>query len=132
MKSIIKGKSTGFFLLLFAAVMAVAAGVYYYTWSQTTHAMNTVVILSVAVGLAVNILLWFVDSDYLIVALTALYSVSLFQLLVDSAGSFADAYQGIVMFGDPTQVGTIIVIAILFALGVLSTIVAGFVKCKKA
>ena len=58
-----------------------------------------------AAGLAVNLLLLFVDSDYLVVILTALYGVGMIQLLVDNAGSFADAYQGIVMFGDPTQVG---------------------------
>ena len=72
------------------------------------------------------------DSDYLVVILTALYGVGMIQLLVDNAGSFADAYQGIVMFGDPTQVGTVLTIAALAAVAALAVIVAGFMNRRKA
>ena len=104
----LKNKAAGFYLLLVALVFAVISTIYYVSWAQANFAMNSVVVIAMAAGLAVNLLLLFVDSDYLVVILTALYGVGMIQLLVDNAGSFADAYQGIVMFGDPTQVGTVL------------------------
>ena len=128
----LKNKAAGFYLLLVALVFAVISTIYYVSWAQANFAMNSVVVIAMAAGLAVNLLLLFVDSDYLVVILTALYGVGMIQLLVDNAGSFADAYQGIVMFGDPTQVGTVLTIAALAAVAALATIKAGFTKRRKA
>ncbi len=132
MKSFFKEKAVGFYLLIAAGLLAIGAAIYYITWATANHAMSNIVLLGFGLGVAVNVLLLFLDNDYLIIAQTALYSVALVQLLVDSAGSFADAYQGIVMFGDPTQVGTIIKIAALIGVGVIMSIVSGFVNRKKA
>ena len=128
----LKNKAAGFYLLLVALVFAVISTIYYVSWAQANFAMNSVVVIAMAAGLAVNLLLLFVDSDYLVVILTALYGVGMIQLLVDNAGSFADAYQGIVMFGDPTQVGTVLTIAALAAVAALTVIVAGFMNRRKA
>ena len=128
----LKNKGAGFYLLLVALVFAVISTIYYVSWAQANFAMNSVVVIAMAAGLAVNLLLLFVDSDYLVVILTALYGVGMIQLLVDNAGSFADAYQGIVMFGDPTQVGTVLTIAALAAVAALAVIVAGFMNRRKA
>lgn len=131
MKSFLKNKAVGFYLLLVAMVFAAISIISYASWATATYSMNNVVLIALGVGLAVNVLLLFVDSDYLLIALTALYSVGMFQLVVDNAGSFADAYQGIVMFGDPTQVGTVLTITALIAVGVVTTIVASFLNRKK-
>ena len=128
----LKNKAAGFYLLLVALVFAVISTIYSVSWAQANFAMNSVVVIAMAAGLAVNLLLLFVDSDYLVVILTALYGVGMIQLLVDNAGSFADAYQGIVMFGDPTQVGTVLTIAALAAVAALATIIAGFMNRRKA
>ena len=128
----LKNKAAGFYLLLVALVFAVISTIYYVSWAQANFAMNSVVVIAMAAGLAVNLLLLFVDSDYLVVIPTALYGVGMIQLLVDNAGSFADAYQGIVMFGDPTQVGTVLTIAALAAVAALAVIVAGFMNRRKA
>ena len=128
----LKNKAAGFYLLLVALVFAVISTIYYVSWAQANFAMNSVVVIAMAAGLAVNLLLLFVDSDDLVVILTALYGVGMIQLLVDNAGSFADAYQGIVMFGDPTQVGTVLTIAALAAVAALAVIVAGFMNRRKA
>ena len=128
----LKNKAAGFYLLLVALVFAVISTIYYVSWAQANFAMNSVVVIAMVAGLAVNLLLLFVDSDYLVVILTALYGVGMIQLLVDNAGSFADAYQGIVMFGDPTQVGTVLTIAALAAVAALAVIVAGFMNRRKA
>jgi hypothetical protein len=39
-----------------------------------------------------------------------------------------DAFQGINMFGDATQVGNIVSIAIVMGIGVLLTIISGFLR----
>lgn len=132
MKSIIKDKAFGFYLLLLACILAVASFAYYVSWAQANLAVNSVIILGLVIGFAINVLLLFYDNAFLVIATTVSYSVALCQLLVDSVGSFADAFQGIVMFGDPTQVGTIINISLLIAAGVIITIVSGFLKRVKA
>lgn len=132
MKTFLKGKAAGFYLLLIAMVLGIIATISYVVWGNANYAMNNVVVIAMAAGIVVNLLMLFVDSDYLLVALTALYSVGMFQLIVDNAGSFADAYQGIVMFGDPTQVGAVLTMAGMIVAGVIAVIVAGFIGRKKA
>lgn len=131
MKSFFKGKAAGFYLLMAAGVLAIAAAIYYISWATENHAMNNIVLLGFGLGIAINVLLLFFDNDYLVVLQTALYSIALIQLFADSAGSFADAYQGIVMFGDPTQVGTIITIGVIIGGGVVMSICSGFMGRKK-
>ena len=131
MKAVMKQKTFGYGLLVLAAVLAVVSAVYYILWARANFALNTIVVLGLGVGFALNLLLLFLDSDFLVVLLTALYSSALLQLLVDSAGSFADAYQGIVMFGDPTQVGTILTIGAIIAGSVVAVILSGFLGRRK-
>lgn len=132
MKTMLAKKTAGFYLLLLAGILAITSGVYYLLWSTANYNMNQMIPIVWGVGLLVNILLLFWDNDYLLILITALYSIGLFQLLVDSAGSFADAYQGIVMFGDPTQIGTILTISAIIAVGILACIAAGFMGRRKA
>lgn len=132
MKTFLKGKTAGFYLLLIAIVLGIVATINYAVWGNANYALNKVVVIAMGAGLVVNLLMLFVDSDYLLVCLTALYSVGMFQLIVDNAGSFADAYQGIVMFGDPTQVGEVLTMAGMIAVCVIAVIAAGFTGRKKA
>lgn len=132
MKAFLKGKAAGFYLLLIAMILGIVATIGYVVWGKANYAMNNVVVIAMAAGVAVNLLILFVDSDYLLVGQTALYSVGMLQLIVDNAGSFADAYQGIVMFGDPTQVGAVLTMAGMIAAGVMAVIAAGFIGRKKA
>lgn len=132
MKAFLKGKAAGFYLLLIAMILGIVATIGYVVWGKANYAMNNVVVIAMAAGVAVNLLILFVDSDYLLVGLTALYSVGMLQLIVDNAGSFADAYQGIVMFGDPTQVGAVLTMAGMIAAGVMTVIAAGFIGRRKA
>jgi hypothetical protein len=126
MITIKKGKRIGFYFLLLAGIFAIASFARYMLWAPANDALNSIILLSLILGFALNILLVFYDNDYLLIVLTVLYSISFFQLIVDSIGSFVDAYQGIVMFGDPTQVGTIVSINILIAISILTSIAAGF------
>ena len=132
MKTFLKKKAAGYYLLLIAMIIGIIAAINYLVWADAHYAMNNVVVIAMGAGLAVNLLLLFVESDYLLIALTALYSIGMLQLLVDNAGSFADAYQGIVMFGDPTQVGAVLTMAGMIGVSVLAVITAGFIGRRKA
>ena len=126
-----KEKAIGFYTLLLAGLLAVVSFIRYIGWAPAHDAMNSLILLGLIAGFAVNVLLIFFDSDYLIIVMTALYSIALFQLLVDSVGSFVDAYQGIVMFGDPSQVGTILSISALITASIAASVFTGFLRRKK-
>ena len=82
-------------------------------------------------GCLVGIAAFLFSSDLLLVADTALCSCGMLQLAVSSAGSFADWYQGIVMFGDPSQVPRILTICILALTAVVLLIITGFMGLGK-
>ncbi|MHC1721768.1 MAG: hypothetical protein AB9836_01040 [Aminipila sp.] len=126
-----KYRAAGIWPLLLAAVFAVVSFIRYFIWAQANYAMNNLVLIGLAAGFAVNVMLFVIDSDYLIILLTVLYSIALLQLVVDSVGSFVDAYQGIVMFGDPTQVGAILILCALIGAGVLCVIISGFMQRRR-
>jgi len=130
MRFVLRRKKTGFYLLLAAVLLAIVSFIYYLTWSQTQYNTNYVVLTGIAAGFVLNVLVLLLNSDYLFVLTTISYSVALFQLLSDSAGSFADAYQGIVMFGDPTQVSTILTICALLGVNILFVIISGFTGAR--
>lgn len=90
--------------------------------------MDAVILAALIVGLLIDIVLIFKDSDYLIILTTVFYSIAVFKLLVNSVGSFVDAFQGINMFGDATQVSTIISISIVMLVSVILSIIASFLK----
>lgn len=126
-----KTKGVGFYFLILAAVLALVSFARYMQWAPLHYAMSPVILIGLIAGFAVNILLLFWDNEYVVIITTVLYAVGLFQLLVNSVGSFVDAYQGIVMFGDPTQVGTIVSISVGIAGSCIAMIIAGFLTRVK-
>lgn len=127
----LKNKSIGFYFVLAAGVSAIVSIIYFLIWAPSHNAMDTWIIVPLIGGLALDILLIFYESDYFIVLSTALYSISVAKLLTNSVGSFVDAFQGINMFGDATQVNTIIYISIIMLVSVLFSIMASFLKRVK-
>ena len=93
--------------------------------------MNSFIVAALAVGIVLDVILFFKDNDFVIIATVVCYTAAMVTLLTDSVGSFVDAYQGIVMFGDASQVGTITSIAVTMGIGVLLSIVASFLKREK-
>lgn len=132
MKACLRNKAAGFYLRLAALLTGLIALGYYLIWSRGTAGMNVTVLLGLGAAIGLNLLECFLHNEYLVVLTTAGYSVGFMQLLSDSAGSFADAYQGIVMFGDPTQVGAILTICGLMMVSILTTIVSGFMKTLRS
>ena len=93
--------------------------------------LDIMIILGFIVGIVLGILLMFYENPILIVLTTAAFAVAGIRLLTDSVGSFVDAYQGINMFGDATQVGNIISMTVLIMIGVVASLVSSFLKRVK-
>lgn len=131
MKGLLSKKAIGFYPAMAAGIAAIISIIRFMMWAPAHKSMDAVVVAALAAGLAIEILLIFKDNDYLMILTTACYSVALVKLLTGSVGSFVDAFQGINMFGDATQVSTIISIGIVMLASVLLSIAASFLKRVK-
>ena len=119
MKSLLTNRKAGVYVLIVSILLQLVSAVNYLVWAPGAGGIDTLV----ALGLF--------SSDLLLVADTALCSCGMLQLAVSSAGSFADWYQGIVMFGDPSQVPRILTICILALTAVVLLIITGFMGFGK-
>lgn len=131
MKEMLGKKTIGYYLTAAAAIIAIISLVRFVLWAPAHYAMDMMIVAGLAVGILIDVVLFFKDNEYLMVLSTACYSVAVFKLLTNSVGSFVDSYQGINMFGDSTQVGTILSISIVMAISVLLSIVASFMARTK-
>jgi len=131
MKNFLKDRKTGVYVLLAALLLQSASLINYLAWAIGLNNMDAIVMGGLALGLLTGIGTLLLSSDLLVVVSTALCSCGVLQLVVTNAGSFADAYQGIVMFGDPSQVGRILSICITAVLAVVMLIIAGFMGFGK-
>lgn len=128
---LLKNKTKGALLPLIAGALALAAMILFLVWAPGHNAAHPVIPIALAAGIAAGLLFFLTDVDYLGLAATAGYSIAFFTLLSDSVGSFVDAFQGIVMFGDATQVGIILVMSGLMCASILLSILACFAKRRK-
>lgn len=131
MKELMNKKALGFYLASLAGIVAIISTIYYVAWAPAHNAMNSLVLAALIIGIIIDVVLIIYDNSYLIIATTVCYSIAFFQILADSVGSFVDMFQGIVMFGDSTQVTTIISICSLILVSVIASIIASFMKRVK-
>lgn len=131
MSEMLKEKAIGFYFLAVTVIIGIVSLVRFVLWAPSHHTMDLVIIAALVMGIVLNVLLLIKDNDYLIILMTACYSVVTVKVLTDSVGSFVDAFQGINMFGDASQVGTIISISAVMGVGVLLSIIASFLKRVK-
>lgn len=130
MKNLWKDRKAGGYVLIVSVLLQIVSAVNYFTWAGA-GSMDIVVLGGICLGALVGIAAFVFGSDLLLVADTALCSCGVLQLAVASAGSFADWYQGIVMFGDPGQVPRILTICATALTAILLLIVAGFMGTGK-
>lgn len=130
MKSLWKDRKAGGYVLIVSILLQIVSAVNYFTWAGA-GGMDPVVIGGICLGALAGIAAFLFGSDFLLVADTALCSCGILQLAVASAGSFADWYQGIVMFGDPGQVPRILTICATALMAILLLIVTGFMGIGK-
>ena len=131
MKSLLTNRKAGVYVLIVSILLQLVSAVNYLVWAPGAGGIDTLVALGFGIGCLVGIAAFLFSSDLLLVAGTALYSCGMLQLAVSSAGSFADWYQGIVMFGDPSQVPRILTICILALTAVVLLIITGFMGFGK-
>lgn len=131
MKEKLNTKAVGFYFVVLAGIFAIISAVRFLSWAPGHNGMDSIIIAALVIGIVLDIILMVKDNDYLIVLTTACYSVAAVKLLTNSVGSFVDAFQGINMFGDSTQVGTIISISAVMGISILLSIIAGFLKRVK-
>lgn len=131
MKSLFTNRKAGVYVLIVSILLQLVSAVNYLSWAPGAGGIDTLVALGLGLGCLVGIAAFFFSSDLLLVADTALCSCGLLKLAVSSAGSFADWYQGIVMFGDPSQVPRILTICILALTAVVLLIITGFMGLGK-
>jgi hypothetical protein len=124
-------KAIGFYFVIIAAVVAVVSLIRFLMWAPNHNASDMLIVAALLVGLVADVVIVFKDIDLLNVVATACYSIAAVKIFTDSVGSFVDALQGINMFGDATQVGTIISIGAVMWVGVLLSIIASFLKKVK-
>lgn len=131
MNTLLKKKTLGFYVILISAAAAVISLVRYGIWAPAHNAMDTTIAAALVIGIVLNLVLTVKDEDILVVVSVVCYSYALFRHMANQVGSFVDSFQGINMFGDATQVGTIISIATLMAVGVVLSIIAAFMRREK-
>lgn len=131
MKKKLQEKSIGYYFAALAGIVALVSIIRFMMWAPDHSSMDMVIVVALAVGILLDVVITLKDSDYIVILSTICYSVAVVKLLTNSVGSFVDAFQGINMFGDASQVNTIISIAIIMGISVLLSIVAGFLKRVK-
>ena len=122
MKSLLTNRKAGVYVLIVSILLQLVSAVNYLAWAPGAGGIDTLVALGLGLGCLAGIAAFLFSSDLLLVADTALCSCGMLQLAVSSAGSFADWYQGIVMFGDPSQVPRILTICILALTAVVQAV----------
>ena len=124
----LKNKKAGFYLIIISMLICAVSLVRFLMWAPKHGTFDWIVIAGFAVGLIADAVLLAKEYPILIVIATAAYSIGAVKILTDSVGSFVDAFQGIQMFGDATQVHNIISIAAVAGVGILISVIAAFCK----
>ena len=127
----LKNKAAGFYFAIIACVIGIISMIRFVMLAPKHGSMDYIIVAALAIGIILDIVLMVREYSILKVLTTACYSVAAVKILTDSVGSFVDAFQGINMFGDATQVGTIISIAAVMFVGVLLSIISSFLKYRK-
>lgn len=128
---LIKNKSIGTIFVCLSFITALISIIRYLSWAPAHNALDGLVVASLVVGMVLCAVDFFKDEDLLIIVTTACFSFAVFKHLTNQVGSFVDAFQGINMFGDATQVGTIVSIAIVMGISTIAIIISGFMNREK-
>lgn len=124
-------KTLGFIPVILAMIVELVGLVRFCLWAGAHNAMDMTLIAAIVIGLISGAIMIFEDIDYLVVIATAAFSYGCIKHFTNQVGSFVDAFQGVNLFGDASQVSNIISIGIILAAGILLMIISGFLKREK-
>jgi uncharacterized membrane protein len=128
---ILEKKAYGFYVVMIAAVAALVSVVRYTSWASAHNTLDSMIVAALVVGIILDLITIGKDEDLLIVISTACYAFALFRHFTNQVGSFVDKFQGINLFGDASQVSTIISIGVMMAICPVLSVIAGFMKREK-
>ena len=123
-----KKRTIGSYFVILAGILGILSLVRFQMWAPKHNGSDLLITAGLVIGILADVILLVKELDILKVIATAAYTIAAVRLLADSVGSFVDAFQGIVMFGDATQVGTIVSIAAVMLAAVLVSVIASFMK----
>ena len=131
MGNLIKNKSIGAIFLLASVVVGIVGMIRFLSWAPAHDSMDTSIVITLVLAIVLSGIVLFKDEDILVMIAAALYAYATARFLGNSVGSFVDAFQGVNLFGDATQVGTIIGIVEVMATGLVLLIISSFLKREK-
>lgn len=131
MKALLEKKTIGFIFVPLAGIMGLISFILFIKWAPQHNEMDMLIFIPLAAAVLADICLFKFENDWIQIISTVCYGVSLFRLLTNSVGSFVDAFQGIKMFGDATQVGTILTISKFLLAAAVFSIIASFARLNK-
>ncbi len=124
--------TVGFCTIVLSAVLGIISLIRFQLWAPSHSGSDMVITAALVCAILLDVLLLVKDNSLFVILATVGYTIAGVKLLTNSVGSFVDAFQGINMFGDATQVGNIISISAVILISVLLSIVSGFLTRVKA
>ena len=127
----IKEKTIGFYFIVLAEILGIVSIIRFSVWGSTHDSFDWMIVIALALGIILDTILLFKDNEFMVVMATICYSVPAVKVVTNSVGSFVDAFQGINMFGDASQVGKIVSLMVMMMISVLASVIASFLKRVK-
>ena len=124
-------KAVGFYFVALAGILGIVSLVRFMIWAGAHESMDYIIVAALIIGIILDVVLFFKDNAFVIIAGTVCYGIAGIKVITDSVGSFVDAFQGIKMFGDATQVGTVMSLATVMMISVALSVVASFMNRVK-
>lgn len=121
----------GAYLLACSAAAGIISAIWFVSWASGHDGMDGLIIVTLLAGVVLDLILLARDNEFLVIVSVGCYGIAVIRLLTNSVGSFVDAYQGIKMFGDASQVTTIVRMSVVMGISVLLSIVAAFLNRRK-
>lgn len=131
MKKFLEKKTIGFIFVPLAGIVGLISLIRFLGWAPQHNEMDMLILIPLIAAVLADIWMLKFENDWVQIISTVCYGIALFRLLTNSVGSFVDAYQGIKMFGDATQVGVILSISMFLIAGAVFSIIASFVRQNK-
>lgn len=131
MKAFLEKKTIGFIFVPLAVIMGLISFILFVRWAPQHNEMDMLILIPLIAAVLADIWMFKNENDWVQIISTACYGISVFRLLTNSVGSFVDAFQGIKMFGDATQVGTILTISKFLLAASVFSIIASFARLNK-
>ena len=124
----IKNKARGFYIQVLAAAGGVTSLVLYFVYASALGVTDSIVVAGMVAGIACGVTQLFLKSGIPTLAMTALYSVTIFYFITctETIGSYADYFSNIVAFGHPELVGHITAIVIVGVISALFAVISCF------